>query len=178
MGRKPKNKNQDANPNMVHDRVGESTDLSVCPICEKHTDCFANMGGRCTALKKVRDTTDCPFYKNADANNAECRHCFQRLKENGRYDLISKYIVTLSALGLLDDEFEMAEQCSEELELFRERNYHEQLDAMKDEAGLDYDLLSGAGDATTDVTTEGSEGGEESDSSKDSDREVTDDRNT
>ena len=177
MGRKPKNKNQDANPNMVHDRVGESTDLSVCPICEKHTDCFANMGGRCTALKKVRDTTDCPFYRNAEANNAECRHCFQRLKEKGRYDLISKYIVTLSALGLLDDEFEMAEQCSEELELFRERNYSEQLDAMKDEAGLDYDLLSGAGDATT----EESEGSKESDSGnggEDSDREVTDDRNT
>ena len=178
MGRKPKNKNQEANPNIVQDRVGETTDLSVCPICEKHTDCFANMGGRCTALKKVRDTADCPFYKNADANNAECRHCFQRLKEKGRYDLISKYIVTLSALGLLDDEFEMAEQCSEELELFRERNYREQLDAMKDEAGLDYDLLSGAGDATT----EESEGSKESDSGnagdRDSDREVTDDRNT
>lgn len=178
MGRKPKNKNQDANPNIVQDRVGESTDLSVCPICEKHTDCFANMGGRCTALKKVRDTADCPFYKNAEANNAESRHCFQRLKEKGRYDLISKYIVTLSALGLLDDEFEMAKQCGEELELFRERNYREQLDAMKDEAGLDYDLLSGAGDATTDATTEGSEGGEESDSNEDSDKEVTDDRNT
>ena len=178
MGRKPKNKNQEANPNIVQDRVGESTDLSVCPICEKHTDCFANMGGRCTALKKVGDTTDCPFYKSAEANNAECRHCFQRLKEKGRYDLISKYIVTLSALGLLDDEFEMAEQCSEELELFRERNYSEQLDAMKDEAGLDYDLLSGAGDATT----EESEGSKESDSGnagdRDSDREVTDDRNT
>ena len=158
MGRKPKNKNQEANPNIVQDRVGESTDLSVCPICEKHTDCFANMGGRCTALKKVGDTTDCPFYKSAEANNAECRHCFQRLKEKGRYDLISKYIVTLSALGLLDDEFEMAEQCSEELGLFRERNYHEQLDAMKDDAGLDYDLLSGAGDATTDANTEESEG--------------------
>ncbi len=177
MGRKPKNKNQDANPNIVQDRVGESTDLSVCPICEKHTDCFANMGGRCTALKKVRDTADCPFYKNADANNAECRHCFQRLKEKGRYDLISKYIVTLSALGLLDDEFEMAEQCGEELELFRERNYREQLDAMKDEAGLDYDLLSGAGDATTEesIGGGGSNGG---DGSKDSDKEVTDDRNT
>ena len=178
MGRKPKNKNQDANPNIVQDRVGESTDLSVCPICEKHTDCFANMGGRCTALKKVRDTTDCPFYKSAEANNAECRHCFQRLKEKGRYDLISKYIVTLSALGLLDDEFEMAEQCSEELELFRERNYSEQLDAMKDEAGLDYDLLSGVGDATAGGTAEDNMAATTVDGSENSDKEVTDDGNT
>lgn len=181
MGRKAKDIKQDVNHkdvnlNIVQDRVGETTDLSVCPICQEHTDCFANIDGKCTALKKVRDAADCPFYKNTEVNKAECRRCYQRLKENERYDLISKYIEPLTALGLLDDELEKAELCSEELELFREQNYREQLDAMKDEAGLDYDLLNGR-DGNGDGG-DGRDGAEHVTETTEGDKEAADDRNT
>ena len=96
--------NQKENPGMIRDRVGELTDLSECPVCAEHPDCFANIEGCCTALKKVDDGSPCPFYKNAEANMADARRSYQRLKENGRSDLISRYIKPLSAMGLLDDE--------------------------------------------------------------------------
>ena len=138
--------NQKENPGMIRDRVGELTDLSECPVCTEHPDCFANIEGRCTALKKVEDGVPCPFYKNAEANMAEARRSYQRLKENGRSDLISRYIKPLSAMGLLDDEIEAAAQYGEEFDAFRESNYQEQLARALEDDGLDDDLLDDADD--------------------------------
>lgn len=138
------------NPGMIRDRVGEVTDLSLCPECAAHPDCFANIEGRCTALKKVEDDILCPFYKNAEANIAEAKRCYQRLKESGRSDLISRYIKPLSAMGMLDDEIESAAQYGEEFDAFRESNYQEQLARALEEDGLDDDLLDGADDADVD----------------------------
>ena len=133
--------NQKENPGMIRDRVGELTDLSECPVCAEHPDCFANIEGRCTALKKVEDGVPCLFYKNAETNMAEARRSYQRLKENGRSDLISRYIKPLSAMGLLDDEIEAAAQYGEEFDAFRESNYQEQLNRALEDDGLDDDLL-------------------------------------
>ena len=138
--------NQKENPGMIRDRVGELTDLSECPVCAEHPDCFANIEGRCTALKKVEDGVPCPFYKNAEANMAEARRSYQRLKENGRSDLISRYIKPLSAMGLLDDEIEAAAQYGEEFDAFRESNYQEQLNRALEDDGLENDLLDDADD--------------------------------
>ncbi len=34
------------------------------PVCDKHTDCFANRGGRCLCLiDNDFGNKDCPFYK-------------------------------------------------------------------------------------------------------------------
>ena len=116
MGGKPK----EANPNIIRDRVGERTDLSLCPSCASHPDCFANIDGRCTALSKVDESAPCSFYKSAEENTAEAKRCYQRLKDTGRSDLISKYIKPLSAMGMLDDEIEAAEQYGEQFDTFRE----------------------------------------------------------
>lgn len=139
--------NQKENPGMIRDRVGELTDLSECPVCAEHPDCFANIEGCCTALKKVDDGSPCPFYKNAEANMADARRSYQRLKENGRSDLISRYIKPLSAMGLLDDEIEAAAQYGEEFDAFRESNYQEQLNRALEDDGLDDDLLDDAEDS-------------------------------
>lgn len=161
-------KDKDVNPNIIRDRVGESADLSVCPICQKHKDCWANIDGKCTALKRYDEATNddvaneeaihddassCPFYKNAEINMAECKRSYQRLKDMRRSDLISKYIKSLSAMGVLDDEIEEAEKCNEEFNLFRESNYREQLDKAMHEldvdadSGLDADLIDGEDEA-------------------------------
>ena len=183
MGRKPKVPKED-NPNIVMDRVGEKTDLSLCPACPVYgtqPDCFACIDGRCTALKEadgkeadgtgavetvepVNDETGksgagtggtgaCSFYKDAESNMAEVRKCYRRLKDMGRSDLIEKYIKPLTALGLLDDEIEAAEQYGEEFDAFRERNYQEQLDKAID-SGLDDDLLDDAEDTDIDADSD------------------------
>ena len=149
MGRKPKEQQED-NPNIIRDRVGEKTDLSLCPPCASHPDCFANINGRCTALSKVDDAHPCSFYKSAEANTAEAKRCYQRLKDNGRSDLISKYIKPLSAMGMLDDEIEAAEQYGEQFDTFREDNYREQLEKAMEGGGLDDDLLDEAVEAEDD----------------------------
>lgn len=140
MGRKPKEQRED-NSKIIRDRVGERTDLSFCPLCTSHPDCFANIDGRCTALSKADEEAPCAFYKSAEANTAEAKRCYQRLKDTGRSDLISKYIKPLSAMGMLDDEIKAAEQYGEQFETFREDNYREQLEKAMDSGGLDDDLL-------------------------------------
>ena len=149
MGRKPKEQQED-NPNIIRDRVGEKTDLSLCPPCASHPDCFANIDGRCTALSKVDEEQPCAFYKSIEENTADAKRCYQRLKDTGRSDLISKYIKPLSAMGMLDDEIEAAEQYGEQFDTFREDNYREQLEKAMEGGGLDDDLLD-EGDETDDA---------------------------
>ena len=163
MGRKPK----ENNPNIVRDKVGEKTDLSLCPICPyaaSQPDCFANIEGHCTALKVTEDSDTCSFYKSEAQAMADIKRSYQRLKEMGRSDLISKYIKALTALGLLDDDIKMAEQYGERFESFREQNYQEQLEkAVENE--LDDDLLADDED----------EDSEDEDDEDEEDEEETDD---
>lgn len=168
--------NQKENPGMIRDRVGELTDLSECPVCTEHPDCFANIEGHCTALKKVEDGAPCPFYKNAESNMAEARRSYQRLKENGRSDLISRYIKPLSAMGLLDDEIEAAAQYGEEFDAFRESNYQEQLEKMLEDNGFDDDLLDDSDDVDDEIDEIDDETdiGEESDEAPDEGEEDMD----
>ena len=147
MGRRPKEPKED-NPNIVVDRVGEKTDLSLCPVCPVYgtqPDCFACIDGRCTALKETDEAGICSFYRSTEDNMAVVRKCYRRLRDMGRSDLIDKYVKPLTALGLLDDEIEAAEQYGEEFDAFRESNYREQLDKAID-GGLDDDLLDDADD--------------------------------
>ena len=131
---------------IVVDKVGEETDLSLCPLCASHPDCFANINGRCTALSRVDESVACAFYKNAEENTAQAKRCYQHLKDAERSDLISKYIKPLSAMGMLDDEIEAAEQYGEQFDTFRESNYQEQLNRALEDDGLDDDLLDDADD--------------------------------
>lgn len=116
------------NMNIVRDRVGEQTDLSLCPVCLSHPNCFANIDRRCTALRETAEP--CPFYKDRDEHLAEARRCYQRLKEKGRADLIRKYAASHTAMGLLDDEIAEAEVYSAQFDKFRESNYAEQLNKV------------------------------------------------
>lgn len=44
------------------------------PICDKHTDCFANHGGRCVCLiDNDFGSKDCPFYKGRKRYEEEKR---------------------------------------------------------------------------------------------------------
>ena len=142
--------NNELKPNMILDRVGEKTDLSLCPVCTEHPDCHACMDGRCTALKVVDETASCCFYKSFEQSMTEMWRGYQRLKEEGRSDLITKYIKPLSALGLLDDEIKTAEQYGEQFEHFRESNYQEQLEKFLNPE-MDDDLLEEANFIETEV---------------------------
>ncbi len=142
MGRRPKELVAD-NPNMVMDRVGEKTDLSLCPACPvygKMPDCFACIGGHCTALKETDETKPCSFYKSEEKNTADIQACYKRLKEKGRTDLINRYIKPLTALGALDEEISATEQYGEEFDAFQENDYQEQLNKAM-QSGFDDDLL-------------------------------------
>lgn len=135
------------------DKVGEEIDLSLCPICAGHLDCHANIGGHCTALNTVNENEPCVFYKSTEANLAEVRRCYQRLKIKGRRDLIDRYIRQMTAMGLLDDDIKAEEKFADILDSFRSSNYQEQLDgAFRDAASeggdhedqlLDNTLLDG-----------------------------------
>ena len=163
-------------PVMIRDRVGEMTDLNACPVCASHTDCFANIEGHCTALRKTDEVTECPFYKNAEENIAEAKRCYQRLKDKGRSDLISMYIKPLSAMGMLDDEIEAAAEYGEEFENFRESNYQEQLEKMLEDNGFDDDLLDDSDDVDDEIDEIDDETdiGEESDEAPDEGEEDMD----
>ena len=140
---------------IVVDKVGEETDLSLCPICAGHLDCHANIGGQCTALNAVDENEPCLFFKSAEVNLVEVRRCYQRLKIKGRRDLTDRYIRQMTAMGLLDDEIEAEEKYADILDSFRSSNYQEQLEgAFRDVAGeggdhddqlLDDSLLDDAG---------------------------------
>lgn len=116
------------NPNIIIDRVGEETDLLLCPVCDAHLDCFANIDGHCTALNIANSGSSCSFYKNVDSNLKEAKKCYQRLKDQGREDLVRKYVKPLSTLGVMDGEIEAAEHFGEIFDRFRESDYQDQLD--------------------------------------------------
>ncbi len=171
MGRRPKELGTD-NPNMVIDRVGEKTDLSLCPACPiygKMPDCFACINGHCTALKITDETKPCSFYKSEEKNTADIQACYKRLKEEDRSDLINRYIKPLTALGALDEEINAAEQYGEEFDAFQESDYQEQLNKAM-ESGPDDDLLDDDNDEEEgeDELIEPDDLGEEDDGTDDS----------
>ena len=104
------------------DRIGEEIDLTKCPECNVHTDCFSCMQGRCTALKESGGR-DCAFYCPEKKAIAKAKAAYKKMKEKGRYDLIRKYIKPLSAMGVLDDEIEDFDKKAGELEAFRKVDF-------------------------------------------------------
>jgi len=115
---------------MITDRIGERVDSETLPVCEEHADCFAWMEGRCTALNAKADTSACGFFKTSEQALSECRRCYQRLKEQERSDLITRYIKALTALGMLDEEIEAEGLNRQQLDAFEKTNYQEQLESM------------------------------------------------
>ena len=60
--------------------------------CNLHTDCFANKGGCCVALKTGQvPSTNCPFYKTKQEASEARLESYKHLVEIGREDLIKKY---------------------------------------------------------------------------------------
>jgi len=108
------------------DRIGETIDLARCPTCEEHPDCLACMEGKCTALS-ISGGQGCVFYKPAEVELAQSKASYRRLKEEGKHDLISKYIKPLTALGVLDDEISEAEAVGRTMEEFEAADYEKQL---------------------------------------------------
>lgn len=54
--------------------VDSTTKLIDKPICDKHSDCFANHGGRCVCLiNNDFGSKDCPFYKGRKRYEEEKR---------------------------------------------------------------------------------------------------------
>jgi hypothetical protein len=93
--------------------------------------------GYCTALripdgrvskKKKSASSECPFYKPIQRVKESGAHCYQRLKELGRRDLIDKYADTLIVTGAMDDEIQEANLQAEEFDQFRENNFNEQME--------------------------------------------------
>ncbi len=116
MGRKRKK------PIGTLDRIGEEVDLTKCPECADHPDCFSWMEGRCTALN-VSDGRGCVFYCPAQKAVDKSKIAYEQLKETGRDDLIGKYIKPLIAMGVLDDEIDEFDRTAEKLERFREEDF-------------------------------------------------------
>ena len=174
MGRKPKEETE-RKEDIVRGRVGEKTDLSFCPECPcaaMLTDCFAIINGRCTALKEKEGCIPCVFYKSTEQFFSDARKSYQRLKKKGRTDLIAKYIKTLSAMGMLDEEIEAAEKCGEEFELFKERDYKEQLGRAMDRGSFDEDLFDD--ELLSDTDPDGLDDPYEGDDAEDTDGEKID----
>ncbi len=66
------------------------------PPCPKaKCDCFSLNGqGRCKALDDTDfDGKPCPFYKSAAKADADYEAAYDRLVDQGRFDLIQKYHV-------------------------------------------------------------------------------------
>ena len=103
----------------VMDMVGEPVDLENCPECREHLDCFSNIEGKCTALKS-NGGEGCVFYCNKEKAIIATKAAYRRLKESGRYDIIQKYIKSLTALGAFDDEINDIDRVSQELDNFRD----------------------------------------------------------
>ena len=116
MGRRKKERNG------IYDRIGEEVNLEKCPVCREHTDCFAWLDGKCTALS-VSGGQGCSFYKPADKGVEDCRNVYMRLKAAGRYDLIQKYIKFYTRMGFIDEEIEKAEQESREMEKWEDADF-------------------------------------------------------
>ncbi len=103
------------------DRIGEEVDLEKCPECTAHPDCFSWMDGKCTALKSVDE--GCVFYCPAEKGTEEAKAAYRKLRAAGRFDLIDKYIKSLTALGVFDDEIEECDRKAEELDAYREADF-------------------------------------------------------
>ena len=127
MGRKRKNFFE----NVTFDRIGEPVNLEKCPECAEHSDCFACIGGKCTALSESGGQ-GCVFYKPEHQALQEVRRAYQVLKENKRYDLISKYLKALTALGATAQEFDAGESIMDELDRFAAEDLAARLDDMAD----------------------------------------------
>ena len=126
------------------DWVGEEVDRDSCPPCTKHPDCFACKEGYCTALriadkrisrKKRAAFEQCSFYKPIEQVKETGAHCYQRLKEMGRRDLINKYADTLIVTGAMDDEIQEANLKAEEINQFRDANFSELIEKARTERG-------------------------------------------
>ena len=104
------------------DRIGEEIDFDKYPVCDEHTDCFSRVEGRCTALKECGGI-NCVFYSPEEKALREAKEAYRRLKENKRYDLIRKYIKTLTALGVFDDEIDECGKTGQELDAFRDTDF-------------------------------------------------------
>ena len=125
MGRKRKNFFE----NVTFDRIGEPVNLEKCPECAEHSDCFACIGGKCTALSE-NGGQGCVFYKPEQQALQEVQRAYRVLKENKRYDLIAKYRKALTALGATTQEFDSGESIMAELEEYAAEDYAAQLEAM------------------------------------------------
>ena len=100
------------------DRIGEEIDLTKCPECNDHPGCFSCMDGRCTALNESGGK-GCGFYCPKKKAIREAKAAYKKLKENGRYDLIRKYVKYYTAMGFLDDEIREYDRKAEELDTFK-----------------------------------------------------------
>ena len=125
MGRKRKNFNEDT----IYDRIGEPVNLDKCSECAEHPDCFACIGGKCTALSESGGQ-GCVFYKPEHQALQEVRRAYQVLKENKRYDLIAKYLKALTALGATAQEFDAGEGIMADLNEYAAEDLAAQLEAM------------------------------------------------
>lgn len=128
--------------NKLMDWAGEEVDRDSCPPCAKHPDCFACKEGYCTALripdkrisrKKRAAFEQCSIYKPIEQVKETGAHCYQRLKEMGRRDLINKYADTLIVTGAMDDEIQEANLQAEEFDQFREDNFSELMEKARAE---------------------------------------------
>lgn len=127
MGRKRKNFFED----ITYDRIGEPVNLEKCPECAEHPDCFACIGGKCTALSESGGQ-GCVFYRPEQQALQEVQRAYRVLKENKRYDLIAKYMKALTALGAIAQEYDVGEGIMEELDKFAAEDLAARLDDMAD----------------------------------------------
>ena len=125
MGRKRKNFNEDT----IYDRIGEPVNLDKCPECVEHPDCFACIGGKCTALSESGGQ-GCVFYKPEQQALQEVQRAYRVLKDNKRFDLIAKYMKALTALGATAQEFDDGESIVDELDKFAAEDLAAQLEVM------------------------------------------------
>lgn len=126
MGRKKKRIEKE----VTYDRIGEPVNMEKCPECMEHPDCFSSIEGRCTALKESGGR-GCVFYKPEQQAIQEVQQAYYRLKENKRYDLIQKYLKTLTALGATDSEFDAGEEIMAALDMYAVDDFVAQLEAGK-----------------------------------------------
>ncbi len=120
----------------ITDWIGEKVSRESCPRCTEHPDCFACVEGYCTALKipdgrranHEPDVGECGFYQPAQVVRENCNRGYRRLIEIGRRGLISKYLDTMFATGVMDEEIREADLEAASFEQFRESNFNEQME--------------------------------------------------
>lgn len=123
MGRKRKEIIETTEP---RDRIGEPVDFEKCPDCIDHTDCFACIDGKCTALKESGGA-DCIFYKPLEKAIMENKKIYMELRRKGRGDLIRAHAGVFAALGVFNDEIREADGTADDLDFFRTADYEKAL---------------------------------------------------